>query len=165
MRVAGLHRDSLQGDIRFVEVLERMGAVVEWERDAIAVTGRTLHGVDVDLADFSDTAQTLAAVAVFADSPTTVRGIGFIRRKETDRIGNTVRELQRAGIDATEDEDGFTIRPGTPQPARLETYDDHRMAMSLALLGLRVRGIEIADPGCVAKTYPSFFSDLDQLRQ
>ena len=165
VRVAGLHRDSLQGDIRFVEVLERMGAAVEWERDAITVTGRSLHGADVDLADFSDTAQTLAAVAVFADSPTTVRGIGFIRRKETDRIGNTVRELQRAGIDATEEEDGFTIRPGTPRPARIETYDDHRMAMSLALLGLRTPGIEIVDPGCVAKTYPSFFSDLDQLRQ
>ena len=165
VRVEGLHSDSLQGDVRFVEVLERMGATVDWEPDAITVTGGPLHGVDVDLADCSDTAQTLAAVAPFADSPTTVRGIGFIRRKETDRIGNTVRELQRAGLVATEEEDGFTIEPGRPQPARFETYDDHRMAMSLALFGLVVPGIEISDPACVAKTYPEFFSDLDQLRQ
>jgi 3-phosphoshikimate 1-carboxyvinyltransferase len=166
--VVGLHREALQGDVRFVDVLERMGCAVDWGTDRITVTGPPpgdLHGVMADLADLSDTAQTLAAVAVFADSPTTVTGIGFIRRKETDRLADTVRELRRAGIEATEDEDGFTIRPGVPQAARIETYDDHRMAMSFALLGLRVPGIDILDPGCVAKTYPAFFADLDQLRQ
>jgi 3-phosphoshikimate 1-carboxyvinyltransferase len=166
--VRGLRRDALQGDVRFVDVLARMGCEVEDGPEGLTVTGPppgSLHGVVADLADLSDTAQTLAAVAVFADSATTVTGIGFIRRKETDRLADTVRELRRAGIEATEDEDGFTIRPGTPTAARIETYDDHRMAMSLALLGLRVDGIEIADPGCVAKTYPDFFSDLDQLRQ
>ena len=112
----------------------------------------------------SPTAQTLAAVAVFADSPTTLTGIGFIRRKETDRLANTVRELVRCGIEATEDSDGFTIRPGTPKSATIETYDDHRMAMSFALLGLRAAGIKIADPGCVAKTFPGYFAALDQLR-
>ncbi|MCW2777332.1 MAG: aroA, partial [Frankiales bacterium] len=164
--VEGLGRDSAQGDVAFVDVLERMGAVVE--RGATSTTVRdsgVLHGVDVDLVDISDTAQTLAAVAVFADSPTRVRGIGFIRAKETDRIAAVVTELQRAGIDATEDEDGFTIVPGTPRPTTFATYDDHRMAMSLALLGLRVPGIEIADPGCVAKTYPGYFDDLDGLRR
>jgi 3-phosphoshikimate 1-carboxyvinyltransferase len=165
VQVRGLRRDALQGDVRFVDVLERMGAGVEWADAGVVVTGAPLHGVTVDLADFSDTAQTLAAVAPFADSPTTVTGIGFIRRKETDRLADTVRELRRAGIDATEDEDGFTIRPGRPQPARIHTYDDHRMAMSFALLGLVVPGIEILDPGCVAKTYPGYFDDLDQLRQ
>lgn len=163
--VRGLGRGSLQGDVRFVEVLERMGATVEWQPDAVTVIGGELHGVTVDLADLSDTAQTLAAVAPFADSPTTVTGIGFIRRKETDRLADTVRELRRVGIEATEDDDGFTIHPGRPQPARIHTYDDHRMAMSFALLGLVVPGIEILDPGCVAKTYPAFFADLDQLRQ
>jgi 3-phosphoshikimate 1-carboxyvinyltransferase len=166
--VRGLHRQALQGDVRFVDVLERMGCAAEWEADQVTVTGPPpgqLHGVTADLADLSDTAQTLAAVAVFADSPTTVSGIGFIRRKETDRLADTVRELQRVGIEATEHEDGFSIRPGTPQPAAVETYDDHRMAMSFALLGLVAEGIEILDPGCVSKTYPDFFADLDQLRQ
>lgn len=165
VQVRGLRRDALQGDVRFVDVLERMGAGVEWAEDGVIVTGGPLHGVTVDLADFSDTAQTLAVVAPFADSPTTVTGIGFIRRKETDRLADTVRELRRAGIGATEDDDGFTIQPGQPQPARIRTYDDHRMAMSFALLGLVVSGIEVLDPGCVAKTYPAFFADLDQLRQ
>ena len=116
------------------------------------------------MADFSDTAQTLAAVAPFADSPTRVTGIGFIRRKETDRIAAVVAELRRLGIDATEEPDGFTIQPGSPAPGIVETYDDHRMAMSFAIIGLRARGIAIADPGCVAKTFPDFFDTLESLR-
>ncbi len=164
--VEGLGTASLQGDVAFVDLLEQMGADVTRSETSTTVTGTgELHGIEADLADLSDTAQTLAAVAVFADSPTTLTGIGFIRRKETDRLANTVRELVRCGIDATEDSDGFTIRPGAPNPATIETYDDHRMAMSFALLGLRAAGIEIADPGCVAKTYPRFFDDLDQLRR
>ncbi|GIE75990.1 3-phosphoshikimate 1-carboxyvinyltransferase [Actinoplanes philippinensis] len=162
--VSGLGAESLQGDVRFADVLERMGASVSRTADSVTVrsTGR-LHGVDVDMADISDTAQTLAAVAVFADSPTRVRGIGFIRGKETDRIGAVVTELRRAGIDAVEDPDGFTIHPGAPQPTRFATYDDHRMAMSLSLIGLRTPGIEITDPACVAKTYPAYFTDLATL--
>jgi 3-phosphoshikimate 1-carboxyvinyltransferase len=162
--VEGLGTKSLQGDVRFADLLERMGARVERTADRVTVTGTgALHGIDVDMADISDTAQTLAAVAVFADSPTRVRGIGFIRAKETDRIGAVVTELRRAGIDAVEDADGFTITPGTPAPTAFETYEDHRMAMSLALLGLRVPGIVIKDPRCVAKTYPTYFMDLARL--
>lgn len=165
VRVDGLGADSRQGDVAFVEVLERMGAEVRRGRDWTEVrgTGR-LDGVTADFADISDTAQTLAAVAPFASSPTTVTGIGFIRGKETDRIGAVVTELVRLGIDATEDPDGFTIRPGTPRPGMVHTYHDHRMAMSFALIGLRSPGIRIADPGCVAKTYPGFWDDLEQLR-
>jgi 3-phosphoshikimate 1-carboxyvinyltransferase len=100
---------------------------------------------------------------VFADSPTRVRGIGFIRGKETDRIAAIVTELRRAGVDAVQDEDGFTVRPGAPAPTRFATYEDHRMAMSLSLLGLRAPGIQITDPGCVGKTYPAFFEDLAAL--
>jgi 3-phosphoshikimate 1-carboxyvinyltransferase len=122
-----------------------------------------LHGIDLDMADISDTAQTLAAVAVFADSPTRVRGIGFIRGKEVDRIGLLVHELQRAGIDAREHDDGFTVNPGVPRPTRFDSHGDHRMAMSLSLIGLRVPGIEILGPACVAKTYPDFFADLASL--
>jgi len=138
-----------------------MGAQVERGRDALTVTGSgPLRGVDVDMSNISDTAQTLAAVAVFAEGPTRVRGIGFIRRKETDRIAAIVAELRRAGIQATAEEDGFVVVPGPVVAARFETYGDHRMAMSLALLGLRVSGVEVANPGCVAKTYPAFFEDL-----
>lgn len=164
--VPGLGRESLQGDLAFVDVLERMGAVVERGGDHTTVSaGSRLTGVDADLSDLSDTAQTLAAVAVFADSPTQVRGIGFIRRKETDRLAAVVHELRRCGVRAEETDDGFVVHPGTPQPAVVETYDDHRMAMSFALLGLRVPGITIADPGCVAKTFPGFWDALDGLRR
>jgi 3-phosphoshikimate 1-carboxyvinyltransferase len=162
--VRGLGTGSLQGDVAFADVLERMGATVTRTADSLTVSaGPALRGVDVDMSDISDTAQTLAAVAVYADSPTRVHGIGFIRKKETDRLAAVVTELRRAGINAVEDEDGFTINPGMPRPTRFATYEDHRMAMSLSLLGLRTAGIEISDPGCVAKTYPDFFTDLARL--
>jgi len=165
VRVDGLGTDSLQGDLAFVDVLERMGAEVERGSDFTEVRGTgVLHGVAVDMSDLSDTAQTLAAVAVFADSPTEVTGIGFIRRKETDRIAAVVTELGRCGIDVTETDDGFRIVPGEPHPATIQTYDDHRMAMSFALVGLRVSGIRIADPGCVAKTFPGYWDEFDRLR-
>ncbi|HWH34485.1 MAG TPA: 3-phosphoshikimate 1-carboxyvinyltransferase [Acidimicrobiales bacterium] len=165
VRVPGLGVASAQGDLAFLDVLAAMGAEVHREPDAVEVVGTgTLEGVDVDLADCSDTAQTLAAVAVFAASPTRVRGIGFIRRKETDRVAAVVTELRRCGIDAEEQDDGFVVHPGRPRPARIRTYHDHRMAMSFTLLGLRAPGIEIADPGCVAKTFPGFFRVVDGLR-
>jgi len=165
VRVDGLGRGSLQGDLAFVDVLERMGARVTRGADFTEVAGgATLRGVSADLRNCSDTAQTLAVTAVFADRPTEVTGIGFIRRKETDRLAAVVAELRRAGIEAAETDDGFVVHPGRPRPAVIETYDDHRMAMSFALLGLRTPGIEIADPGCVAKTFPGFFEALDALR-
>lgn len=165
VRVEGLGCGALQGDIRFVDALEAMGCTVERGTNAIIVQGpEQLRGIEVDMSHCSDTAQTLAAVAVFADSPTTVTGVGFIRWKETDRIAAVVRELTRCGILAIEGADGFVVHPGTPSPAAIETYDDHRMAMSFALLGLRVPGIEIVNPGCVAKTFPLYFEVLETLR-
>jgi 3-phosphoshikimate 1-carboxyvinyltransferase len=116
------------------------------------------------MAEISDVAQTLAVVAPFASTPTTVTGIGFIRRKETDRVSAVVNELIRLGIRAEILEDGFVVHPGRPEPATVATYGDHRMAMSFALLGLVHDGISLDDPGCVAKTFPTFFSVLDQLR-
>lgn len=162
--VEGLGEESVQGDVGFVDVLQRMGAIVE--RSAIGTTVRAdrLHGVEVDMSDLSDTAQTLAAVAVFADSPTRVTGIGFIRAKETDRIGAIVSELRRLGVDAEEEVDGFVIRPSVPHGAELDTHDDHRMAMSLSLIGMRVPGVVLRDPGCVAKTFPSYFEMFESLR-
>ena len=165
VRVEGVAAPSLQGDLGFVDVLERMGARVIRSSDAIEVHGvDDLHGIEIDMGQISDTAQTLAAVAPFASSPTRVTGIGFIRRKETDRIAAVVTELRRLGIDASEEEDGFLVRPGTPRPALVQTYDDHRMAMSFALIGLRSPGVRIADPGCVAKTFPEFWVALEALR-
>jgi 3-phosphoshikimate 1-carboxyvinyltransferase len=161
VRVPGLGRRSHQGDLRFVELLARMGASVEQTDDATIVTGAApLHGIEVDMADLSDTASTLAVVAAFASSPTRVTGIGFIRAKESDRVGGVVRELRRLGVDADEEADGFLVRPGAFRPARVRTYDDHRMAMSFALVGLRLPGVEIEDPACVAKTFPDFFETL-----
>ena len=162
--VEGLGAESLQGDLGFVDVLDSMGAAVECGADSTEVVGRRpLRGIDVDLADLSDTAQTLAVVAPFASSATRVRGIASSRAKETDRIAAVVTELRRCGVDAAEETDGFTVRPGPVGPARVRTYDDHRMAMSFALLGLVVPGIEIEDPDCVAKTFPGFWDALKAL--
>ena len=164
--VEGLGDGSLQGDARFADVLAAMGARVERSARATSLIGPPhLGGLgDVDLSAMPDMAQTLAVVAVFADGPTRVRGIGFIRGHETDRIAATVRELRRCGVDAREEPDGFVVHPGIPQPARVRTYDDHRMAMSFALIGLRVPGIEIEDPDCVTKTFPGYWDTLAGLR-
>jgi 3-phosphoshikimate 1-carboxyvinyltransferase len=162
--VAGLGSSSMQGDMRFVQILEQMGATVHMDTDRCEVVGGELLGVTVDMSDCSDTAQTLAVVAAFADSPTTVTGIGFIRNKETNRVAAVVAELNRCGVRAEEHEDGFTVFPGDVQPGVIQTYRDHRMAMSFALMGLRVPGIWIADPGCVAKTFPNYFEVLESMR-
>jgi len=164
VRVEGLGEASLQGDVRFVDHLEAMGCTVRRAADAIEVEGGPLHGIEADFEPISDTAQTVAAVATFAEGPTRITGIGFIRRKETDRIAAVVTELQRAGVSAVEEDDGFTVTPAPIRPAVIRTYDDHRMAMSFTLLGLRTPGIEIADPGCVAKTFPDFFDVIETLR-
>jgi len=163
--VPGLHRGSLQGDVAFAEVLEQMGAEVTWHDDAITVAaGDVLRGVDVDMAHISDTVPTLAAIAALADGPTTIRGVGFIRDKESDRIAGPVAELQRCGVDAEATDDGMVIRPRPLRPATFETYRDHRMAMAFGLLGLTGPGMAVRDPGCVAKTFPGFWALLDDLR-
>lgn len=163
--VEGLGRSSLQGDLKVVEVLAAMGAQVDVGHARTTVRGTgALRGVDVDLADLPDMAQTVAVVAACADGPTRVRGVDLIRHHETDRIAAVVTELRRCGVGASETDDGFVVRPAPLRPAVIQTYDDHRMAMSFALLGLVAPGIEIADPGCVSKTFPNYFSVLDELR-
>jgi 3-phosphoshikimate 1-carboxyvinyltransferase len=113
----------------------------------------------------SDTVQTLAAVALFADGPTTITGVGHIRHKETDRIAALAIELRKLGAEVEERADGLTITPRPLKGCAVDTYNDHRMAMSLALVGLKVPGVVIRNPGCVAKTYPGFWQDLERLRQ
>ena len=146
VEVEGLGPGTIQGDYGIVELLQQ----------------RHPYG-DVDLRDMPDIAPTLAVVAAFAEGRTTVRGIDFIRGHETDRIAAVVTELRRIGIEAEEHEDGFSIVGGRPHGAVVQTYRDHRMAMSFALVGLKVPGIEIADPGCVAKTFPGYWDVLDSL--
>lgn len=161
-RVEGLHQQSLQGDVRFCKLLQQMGCQVRYLPDAIEVTGGApLVGIDVDMSDISDTVQTLAAVALFAQGPTTVRGVAHNRVKETDRISDLARELRKLGASVDEFQDGLRIHPPHDiLPADIDTYHDHRMAMSLSLVGLKRAGICIRDPDCTAKTYPQFWQDL-----
>src|SRR5262249_37524086 len=157
VRVEGLTAGSLQGDIRFLDVLEAMGCTVVRSDTGITVRGGSLRGVDVDMNDISDTVMTLAAVACFAEGPTTIRNVAHIRHKETDRLAAVATELRRVGADVDELPDGLRITPRPLRGGTIETYNDHRMAMSMALIGLRVPGVVIDNPGCVAKTYPTFF--------
>lgn len=163
--VPGLGARSLQGDLGFVRLLERMGCrVCQTETETEVIGPEKLRGIEADMSNLSDTAQTLAAIAPFAVGPTRVTGIGFIRRKETNRVAAVVTELRRMGIRAEEEDDGFVVHPGTPRPADVETYDDHRMAMSFAITGLAAPGIRIRNPSCVSKTFPRFFDVLASLR-
>jgi 3-phosphoshikimate 1-carboxyvinyltransferase len=161
--VEGLSRGSLQGDVAFCECLRRMGCSVDYAADAITVTGGPLVGIQTDMNAISDTVQTLAAVALFARGPTTISGVAHIRHKETDRIAALAAELRKLGAEVEERADGLQITPRTRRGAVIDTYDDHRMAMSMAIVGLAQPGVVIRDPECTAKTYPEFFDDLRRL--
>jgi len=155
---------TLQGDIAFLDILEQMGCLVNRDLTWNDVWGGPLRGIDVDMNAISDTVMTLAAVACFAEGPTTIRNVAHIRHKETDRLTALATELRRVGAGVEEFADGLTITPRPLHGAEIETYNDHRMAMGMALIGLRVPGIVIKNPACVAKTYPRFFEDLEKLR-
>ena len=161
--VPGLALGALQGDVAFVEVLRKMGCEVEYGDAGISVRGGSLRGVDVDMNAISDTAPTLAAIAPFAEGPTRIRNVAHMRHKETDRIAALATELKRIGQKVKEFPDGLEIKPAKIKPDTIETYNDHRMAMSFAVTGLAAPGISIANPECTAKTYPRFFEDLAAL--
>jgi 3-phosphoshikimate 1-carboxyvinyltransferase len=164
--VEGLGTDSLQGDLDFVDILEAMGCEVEMTDSETIVRGPAggqLRGGDFDMTEVSDTAQTLAAIAPFADSPVTIRGVAHNRIKETDRISAVATELRKLGQEVEEFEDGMTITPKPIIPADIETYDDHRMAMSFGVTSLRAHGIRILNPQCTAKTFPHYFERLMHL--
>jgi 3-phosphoshikimate 1-carboxyvinyltransferase len=166
VRVENISRKSVQGDIAFLDVLKQMGCSVTETDNCLLVTGHSkLRGVDVDMRDIPDTAQTLAAVAPFASSPTRIRGIASARVKETDRVHATCTELARLGVSVEEHEDGMTIHPVEKmRAASIQTYNDHRMAMAFSLIGLRFDGVTIENPSCVSKTFPNFFEVLETLR-
>jgi len=159
--VEGLGSETRQGDWRFVDVLERMGCRVEREPRRTTVWGPAegrLRGVDVDLNEMPDVAQTLAVLAAFAEGATHIRNVANLRVKETDRLAALAAELRRMGVEVDTSEDGIVIPGGRPpRAASIETYGDHRMAMSFSLAGLRVDGMVIQEPGCVSKTFPEFF--------
>mgnify|MGYP005849080331 CR=1 FL=1 len=163
--VEGLGSRSLQGDVRFADLLRRMGATVRIDAERITVEGPDrLEGIDADFSDIPDTAQTAAVLAVFADGPTTLRGLHTLRVKETDRIAALRNELVKLGAEVEIDGDALTIHPPmSPTPAVIDTYDDHRMAMSFAVASLRIDGLVIRHAECVNKTYPRFFDELARL--
>jgi 3-phosphoshikimate 1-carboxyvinyltransferase len=168
--VPGLGPGSTQGDVGFVNVLKRMGCSVEHSRAGLRVCGpprgTRLAGIDVDLADMPDMAQTLAVVALFAEGPTYIRNVGNLRIKETDRLAALATELARFGAGVEVSTDSIRITPPAQlAPARVRTYNDHRMAMSFAVAGLAIDGVEILDPGCVGKTFPDFFERFERLRE
>ena len=189
VRVENISRKSVQGDIDFLDVLAEMGCIinetlpppslpqdgegtdsppalggVRWGHIEVSCDS-SLKGVDVDMRDISDTAQTLAAVAPFASSPTRIRGIASARVKETDRVSAVCAELKRLGVKVEEYEDGMKIYPCKNfKPASIKTYNDHRMAMAFSLIGLRVKGVQIENPDCVSKTFPNYFDVIDELR-
>jgi 3-phosphoshikimate 1-carboxyvinyltransferase len=166
VRVRHLRRDSAQVDIGFLDVLEAMGCAVTPVEDGLEVRGpERLRGLEVDMSAISDMAQTLAAIAPFAGEPVTIRNVAHARLQECDRVTAMATELARMGVRVEEFPDGLRIHPGRPQPAEIETYNDHRMAMSFALVGLAVPGIRIRNPVCVRKTFPDYFKRLETLRK
>jgi 3-phosphoshikimate 1-carboxyvinyltransferase len=165
VRVNDINIHSAQGDIHFVDVLEQMGCTVNRYDDGIEVIGPDrLKGIDVDMKSISDTSLTLAAIAPFADGPVRIRNIEHSRLQETDRVKAMATELDRLGIDVTEHQDGITVQPSPIKPAAVDTYEDHRVAMSFSLVGLKAPGVHINNPGCVSKTFPTYFEVWDALR-
>src|SRR5665647_367224 len=167
VKVLGLRRGGcVQGDLRFLDVLEAMGSTVSDDPDGIAVAGPTTPaGLTVDMGDISDTFMTLAAVAPFASSPVTMTGIANVRLKESDRIAAMETNLRRLAIRTESGPDFLRVYPGTPAGGHIDAHGDHRVAMSFAVLGLRAPGVVIDDPACVAKTCPSFFELWTGLEQ
>jgi 3-phosphoshikimate 1-carboxyvinyltransferase len=163
--LANLRLGSLQPDIRFIDVLKCMGCHIEEGSNGVTIKGppRLHGGFKIDMLAFSDSALTLAALAPFADAPIEITGVEHIRTHESDRLKVMTQALLALGVKVEERVDGLRITPGLPHLGRVETHDDHRIAMSLAVLGVAGSGIELIDPGCVSKTCPSFFSDLTRL--
>lgn len=165
IRVYNVSKDTIQGDIQFVELLKQMGCQVEYGINYIEVIGnKKLKGIDVDMRHISDVVQTLSVVALFAEGKTVIRNVANMRVKETDRIHALYNELTKIGAEVEEKEDGLVITPKDKYNAcEIETYNDHRMAMSFSLAGLRIKGINLLDPNCVSKTFPNYFKLFEKI--
>lgn len=172
MQVRGVHPDSMQGDYQFINVLEKLGCRAVNDKEGVIIyppASAAYPGLDIDMKDFSDQTMTMAVTAAFASSPTTIRGVGHIRFQESDRLHAIVNELNRLGCkcSAIDEDTGLLIEPGTDagscHGADIETYEDHRIAMAFSLMGLRVPGVSILNPGCCRKTFEDYFKVLDSL--
>ncbi len=165
VKVAGVTGASRQGDVGLVNVLEQMGCRIQRESDGIAVTGGDLRAVTVDMGHMPDVVPTLAVVAAFAQGTTIIRNVAHLRAKECDRLAAVARELSRMGIETRARDDELHVVGGRPQGAAIDTYDDHRMAMSFAVAGLKVPEVRIRNPECVAKSFPDYWEIFEQLYQ
>jgi 3-phosphoshikimate 1-carboxyvinyltransferase len=164
VKVTGIGKESIQGDVAFADVLEKMGARVEWADDYVAVSRGDLHAVDMDFNHIPDAAMTIATTALFADGTTTLRNIYNWRVKETDRLSAMATELRKVGAEVEEGEDYLTITPPKQlKHAAIDTYDDHRMAMCFSLLALDPVSVTINEPECTAKTFPAYFDVLESI--
>ncbi len=163
IKVNGITRKSHQGDLRFTQVLEAMGCKIFDKKDGITVAGGPLSGVTVDMADMPDMVPTLALVAAFAKGTTVIENVAHLKAKESDRLGSVVKELYKIGIEASCSDTGMIVKGGQPYGAEIDTYGDHRMAMSFALAGLCVPGIKIKDERCVEKSFPDFWDVFEGL--
>ena len=163
--VQGISRQSKQGDIRLLDVLEELGCKVKSEEDCVEVTGGDLTkgNLTFDLNDMPDMVPTLAVLSAFREGRTIISNVAHLRIKESNRLAAMVAELNRCGIEAQELPDGLVIQGGKMRPSKIETYNDHRMAMSFAIAGLVAPGIEISDKKCVDKSFPSFWEELKKL--
>ena len=163
VRIPGLSSASLQGDAEVTNLLGSMGCAVRSGADSIEVSrgNAPLHGIDVNMADCSDLVPAMAVAMLFADSPSRITGVGFIRKKESDRLGDLADELRKVGAEILVEDDGLVINPlQEGKPAQLDTHHDHRLAMAFSLLALAIPGIEISAPDVVSKSWPSFFTDM-----
>jgi len=161
--VTNLSLESSQGDAAFPEVLGRMGCAIESTPAGLTVQGGPMRGVTVDMAAMPDLVPTLAVLAAFAAGDTVITGVAHLRHKESDRLQAVAAELARLGIEARETADGLVIRGGAPKGAVIQTYNDHRIAMSFAVAGLKTPGVSITDPDCVAKSFPDFWEFFHRL--
>jgi len=163
IKVKGTTLNSSQGDVRFTEVLEAMGCTISHEADGIRVAGGDLSAVTVDMADMPDMVPTLAVVAAFAQGTTVIENVAHLKAKESDRLGSVVNELSKMGIEASCSDTGMKVTGGNPGGAEIDTYGDHRIAMSFALCGLKTPGVFIKDEGCVEKSFPNFWDVFEEL--
>ncbi len=163
VKVANITQDSLQGDLRFLNILEQMGCFIEFDAFGAGVKGGVLKAVEADMSDIPDVVPTLSVIAAFADGKTVIRNIGHLREKECDRIDAVVSQLNKMGIKADQGETWLSVKGGRPGGALIETFNDHRIAMAFSVAGLRVKGMEIENPGCVAKSFPSFWEVFENI--